>query len=137
MQQRFEETMNSAGLSGDRKAGDSATSQSSSVGFSIFSGNVGSARGFLSGLGVVGDPISLPHLAPASELDLTCLQSLVEVQADFTRSGSASTGSYQQVVVSIQAMDSQSFTDRSIEAKQAVLDATLNVRSINDVICDR
>jgi hypothetical protein len=41
-----------------------------------------------------------------------------------------------QVTVQVQAMDSQSFMDRSQDIAQAVRSAMLNMHSINDVITD-
>jgi hypothetical protein len=49
---------------------------------------------------------------------------------------SSSGGPGQQVVVQVQAMDSQSFMDRSQDIAQAVRQAMLNSHPVNDVILD-
>jgi hypothetical protein len=44
------------------------------------------------------------------------------------------TGGGQQITVQVQAMDSQSFLDRSDDIAQAVRQAMLNMNSLNDVV---
>jgi hypothetical protein len=64
--------------------------------------------------------------------------------ASFSRAGgtaanafsSSSSNSQQQIVVQVQAMDSQSFLDRSHDIAQAVRQAMLNSHPVNDVIMD-
>ncbi len=59
--------------------------------------------------------------------------------ADFGQTGDPrvmSQASAPQITVQVQAMDSQSFMDRSQDIAQAVRSAMLNMHSINDVITD-
>jgi len=53
-----------------------------------------------------------------------------------TAFSSSSSNSHQQIVVQVQAMDSQSFLDRSHDIAQAVRQAMLNSHPVNDVIMD-
>ena len=77
-----------------------------------------------------------PRIAPVTELGLSGVQSLADSQTGTPRAGSNNSGSNQQVTVNIQAMDSQSFMDRSTDIAQAVRSAMLNMSSINDVVND-
>jgi hypothetical protein len=53
-----------------------------------------------------------------------------------TAFSSSSSNSQQQIVVQVQAMDSQSFLDHSHDIAQAVRQAMLNSHPVNDVIMD-
>ena len=95
------------------------------------------------GGGATGDAVDdqngQARVAPISELGLSGVQPLDSpTSGTLGAGGNAGTGtsSAQQVTVNIQAMDSQSFMDRSSDIAQAVRSAMLNMSSINDVISD-
>jgi hypothetical protein len=55
-------------------------------------------------------------------------------QTGSTSTGSGASGPSPQITVNVQAMDAQSFLDRSDDIAQAVRGAMLNMSSINDVV---
>ena len=81
-----------------------------------------------------------PQVAPVTEPALSGLESLSapsgQASSPATTGSNSSSQSTPQVTVNVQAMDSQSFLDRSQDIAQAVRQAMLNMHSINDVIND-
>ena len=96
------------------------------------------------GGGQTGDAVynqfGSPQVAPTTEPALSGLESLGAPSGQSSSAASSGTNSSSQsspqVTVNVQAMDSQSFMDRSQEIAQAVRQAMLNMHSINDVIND-
>lgn len=89
----------------------------------------------------VDDEHGNPRMAPMVEMGLSGLSGLQAGggQAD-AANGAVSNGSTgagrAQITVNVQALDSQSFLDRSADIANAVRSAMLNMHSINDVIGD-
>ena len=96
------------------------------------------------GGGQVGDAVynqfGSPQVAPVTEPALGGLQYLGTASNQTSDSGGTGAGSggqsSPQITLNVQAMDSQSFLDRSADIAQAVRQAMLNMHSINDVIND-
>jgi hypothetical protein len=60
----------------------------------------------------------------------------VRTYAGDTASRLAGAGAAPQITIQVQAMDSRSFMDHSVEIAQAVREAMLNSHAINDVVAD-
>jgi hypothetical protein len=99
--------------------------------------------------GQVGNAVynqqGIPQIAPASDPAISGLQYLGALgggngSVTSNTSGGSGSGSGSQsapqITLNVQAMDSQSFLDRSQDIAQAVRQAMLNMHSINDVIND-
>ncbi len=87
----------------------------------------------------VNDSYGQPRAASFTELALSGLQPATQSANSASNgvpSGSAPSAQSTQVTVQVQAMDSQSFLDRSGDIAQAVRQAMLNMHSINDVVND-
>ena len=90
--------------------------------------------------GETGDAVNSdtgqPRVAPITEQGLSGIQALNSLTGGRSETGYTGSAGSQQVTVNIQAMDSQSFMDRSSDIAQAVRSAMLNMNSLNDVISD-
>ena len=88
----------------------------------------------------VQDSYGQPRPASFTELAMSGLQPTAQTGSSGSSGGSsnsqAPSNQGTQITVQVQAMDSQSFMDRSGDIAQAVRQAMLNMHSINDVVND-
>lgn len=114
---------------------------------SLFGGALGFLSPLVSGIaslfgGGSSAPAALPIYTPPSPVSINAVVSAPVPQeaAAATPAASASSASQQapapQITVNVNAMDSQSFMDRSNDIANAVRAAMLNMHPINDVVAD-
>jgi len=143
-------TANTEAVQGNTSAqgSHSAGSTVGSVASSLLGGSLGLLSPLISGIaslfGGSSTPAALPTYTPPPPVAINAtLQSATPSPASGTTAGSSSassqSGSNQtnaapQITVQVNAMDSQSFMDRSSDIANAVRAAMLNLHPINDVV---
>src|SRR5665213_581771 len=141
---------NTQALQGNTSAqsGHSAGATLGSAASSLFGGALGFLSPIVSGIaslfgGGSSTPAALPIYTPPSPV---AINSVVQVPAPKSHSvpqasapapgAPAQSSPAAQITVNVNAMDSQSFMDRSNDIADAVRSAMLNMHPINDVVAD-
>jgi hypothetical protein len=142
-------TENTQALQGNTSAqsGHSAGSTLGHLASSIFGGALGFLSPVISGIeslfGGASSTPALPIYTPPPSIDINGVlqgQPAAPAQPAPSAATSATSGSpatsAPQITVNVNAMDSQSFMDRSNDIASAVRAAMLNMHPINDVVAD-